>query len=132
MPMRRVNTLQYARSQMPTTQVGPQGVGHTEAALDRGAGRAQRRGNDRAALRRRARPGATGNAPVWAPTLRRVGRRGSRRDPLLPRGARARSAMPRRRPHALLAILVDHRRTATRALTGGEPRASALTLMGGV
>jgi DNA-binding transcriptional MerR regulator len=48
-----------------------------------------------------------------------------------PRGARARSAMPRRRPHALPAILVDHRRTATRALTGGEPRASALTTPGG-
>jgi DNA-binding transcriptional MerR regulator len=54
----------------------PELIGHAEALVDRGIVRAHRRADDRAALLRRARAGATGGLGVGAAALGRVGRRG--------------------------------------------------------
>lgn len=62
-----------------------------------------------------------------------VGRAGRATAPYRgrPHRTRARSAMPSQRAHEMLPILVDHRRTTARPLTGRKPRASALRLLGG-
>jgi hypothetical protein len=79
MSIRRVNNLQYARSQC----LPPYARSNCRASCRRRIGRAHRRRDDCAALLRRARAGAD-DTHLGAPTLRRVSRRGSRRDLPLP------------------------------------------------
>src|SRR4029450_1780317 len=58
-----------------------------------------------------------------------VGRAGGAAAPNrgCPHRTRARPALPSQRAHAMLPILVDHRRATARPLTRRKPRASALT-----